>query len=165
MLSTASFFRPPMHRLLLLTVAAASAASPQMFLTGAPQIVELSPLEAASPAQYAKFAAGAKGNATIVTIAKLPPNLSPNYRLGVNFVYDHKNHGWILDRDTEGYILYLDRRGDGDLSAAEPLRFHPAGDVLQLDVAVHDSEAEWTDRFEIASRPPDRAKRENPSFG
>ena len=83
-------------------------------------------------------------------ITKLPPNLSPDYRLGRNFVYENANHSWIVDHDSGGYKLYLDRKGDGDLSAAEPLRFHDEGGVQRIDVAMQDSDARWTARFEVA---------------
>jgi hypothetical protein len=69
-----------------------------------------------TPAEYQKFAAAAEGLSNIKVIRQLPPNLSPDYRLGYNFVYESANHGWILDRDSEGYKLFLDLRGDGDLS-------------------------------------------------
>ncbi len=68
-----------------------------------------------------KFAAAAKGHSNIVVIAKLPPNLSPDYRLGYNFVYEHANHSWIVDHDSDSYKLYLDRKGMATSSAAEPL--------------------------------------------
>lgn len=104
-----------------------------------------------TPADYEKFAASVKGHSNTIAIAKLPPNLSPDYRLGYNLVYGHANHGWILDRDSNGYKLYLDRKGDGDLSAAEPLRFHGEGDVQRIDIAMQDSDARWTVRFEVAT--------------
>ena len=55
-----------------------------------------------TPAEYRKFATANEGFSFVKVIRKLPPNLSPDYRLGYNFVYDSVNHGWILDRDLEG---------------------------------------------------------------
>jgi thiol-disulfide isomerase/thioredoxin len=138
-------------RFLLLALAASLPLWPQTFPTGDPVLPEI---RGGSPpltrADYEKFAAAAKGHPNVVVIAKLPPNLSPDYRLGYNLVYDLRNHSWILDHDSAGYKLYLDRKGDGDLSAAEPLRFHDEGGVQRIDVAMQDSEARWTERFEIA---------------
>ena len=48
-----------------------------------------------TPADYEKFAASVKGHSNTIAIAKLPPNLSPDYRLGYNLVYGHANHGWV----------------------------------------------------------------------
>jgi hypothetical protein len=76
-----------------------------------------------TPAEYQKFAADVGENRNTKVIRKFPPNLSPDYRLGFNLVYDSDNHGWILDRDSDGYKLFLDLQGDGDLSNDKPLRF------------------------------------------
>jgi hypothetical protein len=46
-----------------------------------------------TPAEYQKFAASVEGSAYIKIIRKLPPNLSPNYRLGYNFICESANHG------------------------------------------------------------------------
>jgi thiol-disulfide isomerase/thioredoxin len=143
-----------MRRFVLLALAASLSAGPawtQTFPTGDPVMTDgggiVHPL---TPADYEKFAAFAKSHPNTIVIAKLPPNLSPDYRLGYNFVYEHTNHSWILDHDSDGYKLYLDRKGDGDLSAAEPLRFHGEGGVQRINVAMQDSAGRWTDRFEIA---------------
>jgi thiol-disulfide isomerase/thioredoxin len=139
-----------MRGFLLLTLAASLPVWPQTFPTGDPVMKESRGMsQPLTPAEYKKFAASMKGHSIFVAISKLPPNLSPDYRLGYNFVYDHANHGWILDHDSDGYKLYLDRKGDGDLSAAEPLRFHDEGGVQRIDVAMQDSVARWTARFEV----------------
>ena len=101
------------------------------------------------PAEYRKFTAQAEGHANLKIVRELPPGLSPDYRLGYNLVYGSANHGWILDRDAEGYKLYLDLQGNGDLSHAEPMRFHDEGGVLRIDVPMRDSAARWTTRFEL----------------
>jgi thiol-disulfide isomerase/thioredoxin len=140
-----------MRGYLLLALAISLPAWPQTFPTADPVMAAgggmLRPL---TPADYEKFAAAVKGHSNAVVILKLPPNLSPDYRLGYNFVYENANHGFILDHDADGYILYLDRKGDGDLSAAEPLRFHEAGGEQRIDVPMQDSVARWTARFELA---------------
>jgi hypothetical protein len=51
-----------------------------------------------TPAEYQKFATANEGQSFVKIIHKLPPNLSPGYRLGFNFVYGGFNHGWVLDR-------------------------------------------------------------------
>lgn len=129
----------------------------QVFRTGDPVLSpggsgEVRPL---TPAQYQKFADRAKGSADIKVIRKLPPNLSPNYRLGYNFAYESANHGWVLDRDSEGYKLFLDLKGDGDLSHTEPLRFHDEGGVPRIDVPMKDGASRWIARFELVQESGD----------
>jgi thiol-disulfide isomerase/thioredoxin len=140
-----------MRGCLLLAIVACLPAWPQTFPTGDPVIRPANgstpPL---TPAEYARFATAAKGHSNIVVIAKLPPDLSPDYGLGYNFVYENANHGWILDRDAEGYKLYLDRKGDGDLSNTEPLRFREQ-DGQRIDVPMQDINGRWTERFEVAN--------------
>ena len=108
-------------------------------------------------AEYQKFAAGARGHSNIKVIRQLPPNLSPNYRLGYNFVYESANHGWVLDRDSEGYKLFLDLKGDGDLSHAEPLRFQDEGGVPRIDIPMKDGASPWIARFELVQGSGDNA--------
>src|SRR5690349_18654373 len=110
-----------------------------------------------TPAEYQKFVAGAQGHPNIKVICRLPPNLSPNYRLGYNFIYESANHGWVLDRDSDGYKLFLDLKGDGDLSHAEPLRFHDEGGVPRIDVPVKDNVTHWITRFELVRGSGDNA--------
>jgi thiol-disulfide isomerase/thioredoxin len=143
-----------MRKLLVLALAAFLPIWAQTFPTGDPVMPKSSGgMRPLTPAEYEKFATAAKGHTNIIAISKLPPKLSPDYGLGYNFVYEKANHGWILDHDSEGYVLYLDRKGDGDLSAAEPLRFHDEDGVPRIDVAMQDSVARWTHRFEVAKRP------------
>jgi thiol-disulfide isomerase/thioredoxin len=122
----------------------------QVFSTGDPVLPkssgEMLPL---SPAEYRKFALWAAAHNDIKVIRQLPGKLSPNYRLGYNFQYDGGNHGWILDRDSDGYKLYLDRRGDGDLRDAQALRFHDESGVSRIDVPIKDGAGDWTARFEL----------------
>ena len=85
----------------------------------------------------------------IKVIHQLARRLSPNYRLGYNFVYESANHGWILDRDSDGYKLYLDLKGDGDLSSAQPFRFHDENSLPRIDVPMKYGSGRWTARFEL----------------
>ena len=130
----------------------------QVFPTGDPVMPPSSDaMHPLTPAEYQKFVAGAQGQNNIKVIRRLPPNLSPNYRLGYNFVYKSANHGWILDRDSEGYKLFLDLKGDGDLSHAKPLRFHEEGGVPRIDVPMKDSVAHWITRFDLVQGSGDNA--------
>src|SRR5580698_3922608 len=72
-------------------------------------------------AQYAKFAEQAAKMPSQVVVRKRPKNLTAQARYGYNFVVGGKNRGWILDgNEQQGWVLYLDWKGDGDLSGAAP---------------------------------------------
>jgi len=73
----------------------------------------------------------------------------------VRICYGDANHGWVLYHDYDGYKLYLDRNGDGVLNAAESLRLHDEDGVQRIDVAMQDSDARWTARFEVAKTRSD----------
>jgi peroxiredoxin len=61
------------------------------------------------------------------------------------------NRGWILDGDDEhGWVLYLDWKGDGDLSEAKAQKLARAGNVNRLEVEVSDGELHWACRFELS---------------
>ena len=122
----------------------------QVFPTGDPVMSPSSgAMRPLTHAEYQKFATSAEGQINIKVIRKLPPNLSPDSRLGYNFVYESANHGWILDRDSEGYKLFLDLKGDGDLSNSEPFRFLDEGGVPRIDIPMKDGLTHWTARFEL----------------
>lgn len=114
-----------------------------------------------TPAEYQKFATANEGYSFVKVIRKLPTNLSPDYRLGYNFIYESDNHGWILDRDSEGYKLFLDLKGDGDLSSSQPFRFHEEGGVPRIDVPMKDGASPWVARFELVQSPGGAAVRIN----
>ena len=95
-----------------------------------------------------KMASHAKSN--IVTVKRLPPNLSPGARFGYNFIVGGANRGWILDGgDERGWVLYLDWKGDGDLFAAEPWRFQKVNGQYRLEVEASDGEVRWPVRFAV----------------
>jgi thiol-disulfide isomerase/thioredoxin len=99
---------------------------------------------------YRGFAAKETSNAKMVTVKRLPPNLSPGARFGYNFVVGGINRGWILDGDDEhGWVLYLDWKGDGDLFAAEPLHFQKVDGQYRLEVEASEGEARWPVRFAL----------------
>jgi thiol-disulfide isomerase/thioredoxin len=128
----------------------------QVFPTGDPVMPPSNgAIRPMTPVEYKKLAAWAEGRANINVIRQLPPKLSPDYRFGVNFVYDSANHSWILDRDSDGYKLFLDLKGDGDLSHAEPFRFHNQDGVRRIDVPMKNGATRWTARFELVQDPRD----------
>ena len=129
----------------------------QVFRTGEPVFTSSDAMRPLTPAEYQKFATSAEGHSHIKVIRRLPANLSPNYRLGYNFAYEFAFHGWILDRDSEGYKLFLDLKGDGDLSHAEPFRFHDQDGVRCIDVPMKDRVAHWITRFELVQESGDNA--------
>ncbi len=135
----------------------------QVFPTRAPEKPssggeEVQPL---TPTEYKKFADGAKGMASFEAIQRLPANLSADYLLGYNFVYGSLNHGWILDHDSYGYKLFLDFKGEGDLSSSSPLRFHDEDGVSRIDVPMKDGTSSWLARFELVQEPDGAAVRLN----
>jgi peroxiredoxin len=101
--------------------------------------------------QYAKFAEQTKSMAHRVLVAKKPAGLSAAARYGNNFVVGGHNRGWILDGDEEhGWVLYLDWRGDGDLSEAKAQKLERAGNVNRLDVEVSEGGLHWACCFELS---------------
>ena len=64
--------------------------------------------------------------------------------------HDVGDGGWILDGDDElGWVLYLDWKGDGDLSAATPQRLNEVDGRRRLEVEGSDGEARWPVRFTL----------------
>jgi peroxiredoxin len=101
--------------------------------------------------QYAKFAEQTKSMPHHVLVAKKPAGLSATARYGYNFVVGGNNRGWILDGDdTHGWVLYLDWKGDGDLSGAKAQKLERVGTVSRLDVEVSEGGVHWTCRFEVS---------------
>jgi thiol-disulfide isomerase/thioredoxin len=99
---------------------------------------------------YRGFSEKMASNAKMVTVKRLPPNLSPGARFGYNFVVSGVNRGWILDGGNErGWVLYLDWKGDGDLFAAEPLHFQKVDGQYRLEIEASDGEARWPVRFAV----------------
>ena len=127
----------------------------QVFSTGEPVVPPNgSAMRPMTPSEYKTCSASAAGRANIRVIRQLPPKLSRDYRVGINFVYDLTNYSWILDRDSDGYKLFLDLKGDGDLSNAEPYRFHQDG-VRRIDIPMRNDATRWTARFELVEDPHD----------
>ena len=140
---------------ILLFVALTASAATLTFPTGPAELSKSKndgaiafPMDAE---QYAKFAEQTKSMAHRVLVAKKPAGLSPAARYGCNFVVGGHNRGWILDGDDEhGWVLYLDWKGDGDLSEAKAQKLARAGNVNRLEVEVSDGELHWACRFELS---------------
>jgi peroxiredoxin len=138
---------------ILLFVALTASAATLTFSTGPADISKSKndgaiafPMDAE---QYAKFAEQRKSS--FVRVVKRPAGLSPTARYGYNFMVGGHNRGWILDGDDEhGWVLYLDWKGDGDLSEAKPQKLERVGNVSRLDVEVSDGELHWACRFEVS---------------
>jgi hypothetical protein len=140
---------------ILLFVALAASAATLTFPTGPAEISKSKndgaiafPMDAE---QYAKFAEQTKSLAHRVLVTKKPDGLSPAARYGCNFMVGGHNRGWILDGDEEhGWVLYLDWKGDGDLSEAKAQKLERVDKVSRLDVEVSDGELHWACRFEVS---------------
>ena len=58
------------------------------------------------------------------SIKQKPSNLTANAGYGFNLTFGGLNRSWILDGDeANGYVLYADLNGNGDLSDDLPLKF------------------------------------------
>lgn len=74
--------------------------------------------------EYRKLAGTMSKNAKFIPIKRKPLKLTGNARFGFNLSFGGLNRGWALDGDAkDGYVLYADLNGTGDLSADPPLRF------------------------------------------
>ena len=103
------------------------------------------------PEHYAKFVEQFAGDGRVIPIRKGPANLSANALYGNNFKVGGKNRGWIIDGDdTKGWVLYLDWKGDGDLSATAPQAMEHTNGVYRLRVEVSEGETHWPCVFEVA---------------
>lgn len=98
---------------------------------------------------YAKFAEQVAKFPNHVAIQKKPKNLTAQARYGYNFVVGNQNRGWILDGNDHGWVLYLDWKGDGDLSNTPPQAMKPVEGVFRLQVDVSDGDIHWPCRFEV----------------
>jgi len=96
--------------------------------------------------QYVKFTQQVK----VVPIVNKPPGLSPTAFYGYNFVVERRNRGWILDGDDErGWVLYLDWKGNGDLSEAQAQKLERIDGVYQLQIEVREGDHRYPCIFEV----------------
>jgi thiol-disulfide isomerase/thioredoxin len=100
--------------------------------------------------EYAAVFEPMKNDPRFVVIKKKPANLGPGALYGWNFVVNGINRGWILEGDEErGWQIYLDRRGDGDLSDVSPDRFSRIDGAWRLQIEVTEGDVRWPCRFEV----------------
>jgi peroxiredoxin len=136
---------------ILLFVALTASAATLTFPTGPAELSKNGggiafPMDAE---QYSKFAE--QRTSSFVPVVKRPPGLSPAARYGYNFIVGGHNRGWILDGDEErGWVLYLDWKGDGDLSEAKAQKLERVDKVSRLDVEVSNGGLPWACRFEVS---------------
>ena len=138
---------------ILLFVALTASAATLTFPTGPAELSKNGggiafPMDAE---QYAKFAEQTKSMVHHVLVVKKPAGLSPTARYGYNFVVGGNNRRWILDGDDEhGWVLYLDWKGDGDLSEAKAQKLERVDKVSRLEVEVSDGGPHWACGFELS---------------
>lgn len=74
--------------------------------------------------EYRKVADQLSGNPQFVPIKQKPDGLTASARFGFNLTFGGLNRSWILDGDAkQGYILYADLNGNGDLADDKPQGF------------------------------------------
>lgn len=74
--------------------------------------------------EYRKIANQLSKSSAFLPITQKPKQLTQNARFGFNLVWGGLNRSWILDGDEkQGYLLYVDLNGDGNLLAHSPLKF------------------------------------------
>jgi len=137
-------------------------ASVLVFFTGSPELSNVGYLGGPMDRnEYRAFVEKVEKDNLFVTVRKSPSNLSSSARYGANFLVGGKNRGWILDGDDHrGWLLYLDWKGNGDLSGARPQPLKRVNSVYQLQVEVKDGTVPRPCRFElIQSKPAKSVKR------
>jgi peroxiredoxin len=96
--------------------------------TGAPTLIDTGSTGttfAMTEAQYQRFVeeTGSK-SPDFVAIIRKPDGLSPKAQFGINLALRGKILSWAIDGDeTEGYVLFADWNGNGDLRDETPTRF------------------------------------------
>jgi len=138
--------------IVILLTAFAAVAGQITFSTGPPELTKSGGVTfPKTEKEYAAFSEQMKNNPGILVVKKKPANLGPGALYGWNFVVDGTNRGWILEGDEErGWQIYLDRRGDGDLSDVSPDRFSRIDGAWRLQIEVTEGDVRWPCRFEVA---------------
>jgi len=74
--------------------------------------------------EYRKIADRLTKIPTFVPIRQKPAGLTGAAKFGFNLTFGGLNRSWVLDGDDrQGYVLYADLNGNGDLADDAPLRF------------------------------------------
>src|SRR4030042_5228004 len=130
---------------LILLTAFAAVAGQITFSTGAPELTKSGRgVVPKTEQEYAAFSEPIKNDTRFIVIKKRAVNLGPGALYGWNFVVNGTNRGWILEGDEErGWQIYLDRRGDGDLSDVGPDRFSRIDGGWRLQIEVSEDDIRW----------------------
>ena len=79
---------------------------------------------AMSEEEYRKIAERLAKNPKFVPIKRKPAALTAGAKFGFNLAFGGLNRSWVLDGDDQqGYLLFADLNGNGDLADDTPLRF------------------------------------------
>src|SRR5262245_4809814 len=103
----------------------AAPQAPVTANTEAPVLLKGGGVAFALPEQeYLKIADQLSKNPRFVPIKRRPTALTAAARFGFNLTFGGLNRSWVLDGDEkQGYVLYADLNGNGDLADDTPLRF------------------------------------------
>jgi peroxiredoxin len=103
----------------------AAPQAPVTANTGAPELLKGAGVAFAMPEEeYRKIAEQLSKNPRFVPIKRKPAGLTAGAKFGFNLTFGGLNRSWVLDRDDQqGYVLYADLNGNGDLVDDTPLRF------------------------------------------
>ena len=114
----------------ILLTAFAAVAGQVTFSTGPPELTKVGgTVVPKTEEEYAASSEQMKSMPKFVVIKKKPANLGPGALYGFNFVINDTNRGWILEGDEgHGWRIYLDQRGDGELSDVSPVGLQ-AGEI------------------------------------
>jgi len=93
--------------------------------TGAPELLKGAGMVfALTEEEYRKVAEQLSKNPKFVSIKRKPAGLTAGAKFGFNLTFGGLNRSWVLDGDDQqGYVLYADLNGNGDLADDTPLRF------------------------------------------
>ena len=103
----------------------AAPQAPVTANTEAPELLKGAGMAFALPEEeYRKIAERLSKMSSFVSIKRKPAGLTPAAKFGFNLTFGGLNRSWVLDGDDkQGYILYADLNGNGDLADDTPLRF------------------------------------------
>jgi len=113
----------------ILLTAFVAVAGQITFPTGPPELMKSGGVAfPMTEKEYAAFSEQVKNDPKFVVIKKRPAALGPGALYGYNFVVNGINRGWILEGDEgHGWRIYLDQRGDGELSDVSPVGLQAGG--------------------------------------
>jgi len=107
----------------------AAPQAPVTANTEAPVLLKGAGVSFAMPEEeYRKIAERLSKNPKFVPMKRKPAGLTPGAKFGFNISFGGLNRSWVLDGDDrQGYVLYADLNGNGDLADDTPLRFTKDG--------------------------------------